>query len=484
MTIASVHRVLLCLLLLAPLLGLRTLRAEGRLPTNADVQALLTPRIDPRTDLGMVVGLIDPDGTRVVMAGKAGPGGAPPLDGNTVFEIGSVTKVFTTSILADMVQRGEVRLEDPVQQYLPPTVRMPTRGGKSITLLDLATQTSGLPRMPGNFAPKDPSNPYADYTVQQMYDFLARYELTRDIGEKYEYSNLGVGLLGHALALKAGVSYEQLVTRRVLRPLGMHDTAIALTPSMKARLAAGHHATGVATSNWDLPTFAGAGALRSTVNDMLKFASANLSAGGPLGAALRQAQLPRRPAGSEEMDIGLAWHVRKRFDRPIVWHNGGTGGYHSFVGLDPKSGTAVVILHNSAASIDDLGFHLLDDRYQAADPAKLPKVRIPIPMTPAALDAYAGEYVILPGVAAIVARRGSTLLFNITGQAATEILPESETEFFLSAADVQVTFVREAAGRVTALVIHQNGRDTRATRKQGGLAAGTRAWAAALAPRG
>src|SRR5207244_7748295 len=149
---------------------------------------------------GIVVGLLDPSGARRIIA--------VGVDQAAVFEIGSITKTFTASILADMVDHGEVRLDDPVAKYLPPSVRVPSRNGKQITLLDLATQSSGLPRMPSNFTPKDSLNPYADYTVQQMYAFLSSYALTRDVGAEYEYSNLGVGLLGHALALKAGTSYE------------------------------------------------------------------------------------------------------------------------------------------------------------------------------------------------------------------------------------------------------------------------------------
>src|SRR5437016_11097706 len=143
-----------------------------------------------------------------------------------------------------MVDHGEVRLDDPVAKYLPSSVRVPSRNGRQITLLDLVTQSSGLPRMPSNFTPRDSMNPYADYSVQQLYAFLSSYQLTRDIGATYEYSNLGVGLLGHALALKAGTSYEQLVTRRVLIPLQMKETAITLTPALRARLALGHDGEG------------------------------------------------------------------------------------------------------------------------------------------------------------------------------------------------------------------------------------------------
>jgi CubicO group peptidase (beta-lactamase class C family) len=152
--------------------------------------------------VGIVVGMIGPDGRKVVSYGALEKGDPRALNGDTVFEIGSVTKVFTSLLLSDMVQRGQVALTDPVSKYLPAGVKMPQRNGKQITLLDLATHTSGLPRIPGNFKPKDPANPYADYSVAQLYEFLASYELPRDIGAQYEYSNLGGGLLGHVTAVR------------------------------------------------------------------------------------------------------------------------------------------------------------------------------------------------------------------------------------------------------------------------------------------
>ena len=130
-----------------------------------------------------------------------------------------MTKVFTSLLLMDMTRHGEIALTDPVSKYLPASVKVPERNNRKITLADLSTQSSGLPRMPTNFAPKDQMNPYADYSVQQMYDFLSGYQLTRDIGSQYEYSNLGVGLLGHVLSLRAGTSYEALVRSRICDPL-------------------------------------------------------------------------------------------------------------------------------------------------------------------------------------------------------------------------------------------------------------------------
>src|SRR5258706_527568 len=280
------------------------LQGQALAPDSA-VKRILQERLGASPFRGIVVGLLDADGRRRVVAV-----GVPE---DRVFEIGSVTKTFTASILAAMVADGSVRLDDPVAKYLPATVRVPARNGRQITLVDLATQSSGLPRLPSNLAPPDSTNPYADYTVEQLYTFLSSYELPRDVGETYEYSNLGVGLLGHALARKAGMSYEELVRQRVLAPLGMRETAITLSPALRVRLAPGHDAEGHGVANWDLPTLARAGALRSTAVGLLTFLAANLdSSANPLARALRQTHVSRRSAGSATMTIGLARSEERR----------------------------------------------------------------------------------------------------------------------------------------------------------------------------
>ena len=193
--------------------------------SDAEIARILAERIDTqRQSVGIVVGVLEPGGRRVISHGSATKGEARRLDGETVFEIGSITKVFTALLLADAVERGEVALTEPVAKFLPASVRVPERG-RAITLGDLASHVSGLPRLPSNMTPKDANNPYADYTVEQLYAFLSTHQLGRDVGAQYEYSNLGGGLLGHVLALRAGMSYEALVEARITRPLGMTSTA-------------------------------------------------------------------------------------------------------------------------------------------------------------------------------------------------------------------------------------------------------------------
>lgn len=344
-------------LLIALCLAAPSVAAQGI--ADSTVQRLLRQRVDSGRNPGIVAGILEENRLRVITYGRSGaPDGK--LDGNTLFEIGSITKAFTGTLLAEMVRRGELRLDTPVASLLPAAVRIPGRGGRQITLEDLSTQFSGLPRLPANLAPKDMRNPYADYTVEHMYEFLSAYTLPRDIGAQFEYSNLGVGLLGHALALRAGMSYEALVTARVLEPLGLSDTRVTLTPDLRRRLAQGHGADGRPAQNWDIPAMAGAGALRSTANDMLKFAMHALAAGSPLRAAFDQAMQPRRDVQPDASSrIGLNWITTRTGPIEITWHNGGTGGYRSYLGLDRANGRAVIMLTNSANGVDDIGRQIL-----------------------------------------------------------------------------------------------------------------------------
>ena len=340
------------------LLGAVALALVAAAPDEATLHGLIKARVDAGKNVGIVVGTVDAGGKKTIAAyGNPGPG-ALPLDADSVFEIGSITKVFTAIILADMAERGQVKLDDPIAMYLPKNMRVPERSGKKITLIDLSTQTSGLPRMPDNFKPSDVRNPYKDYTVEQLYDFLSRHELRRDPGALFEYSNLGVGLLGHVLTLAAKKPYEQLVKERILDPLDMDHTAITLTPWMQQHLARGHNTANEPVSNWDVGVLGAAGALRSTMNDMLKFAHANLQTKGRLQQVMQKTHVERAPA-LKGGGIGMNWIIRGLDGQEVIWHNGGTGGYRTWMGVDQKKGLAAVVLTNSAHGADDLGFALL-----------------------------------------------------------------------------------------------------------------------------
>jgi len=425
--------------------------------SDADIQALVQSRVDEKRTVGIVVGVMEADGsTRIFAAGEAGPD-AQPLGERSVFEIGSITKAFTAILLADMVAKGEVAFDDPVAKFLPEgEVTMPTRGGKEITLLDLSTHRSALPRMPDNFAPADATNPYADYTIDQMYEFLSNHKLRRDIGAEAEYSNLGVGLLGHVLVRVNGSSYEELARERILDPLGMSETAITLSDSMRHWLVKGHDQTGNVVSNWDIAALEGAGALRSKVNDLLKFIAANT---GPAESSLEEAMRVShevRNSFSGNMDIGLNWIILNTGDDKVIWHNGGTGGYHAFAGFDPDRGVGAVVLTNSSHDTDDIGMHLINSNIPLREP---PAERTEVEVSADILETYVGDYQLAPNFILTITVEDGTIWGQATGQSNFRIFPESETEFFYKVVDAKITFEVDESGSVAGLVLHQGGAD-------------------------
>jgi CubicO group peptidase (beta-lactamase class C family) len=443
--------------------------AFAQLPSDAEIRKILADRVGAENlGIGLVAGVIDANGRRVIAYGSLAKNDTRRLDGSTIFEIGSISKVFTSLLLTDMARHGELSPTDPVAKYLPADVKVPERNGRQITLADLSTQSSGLPRLPANLHPKDLDNPYADYTVHQMYDFLSGYELTRDIGSQYEYSNLGVGLLGHVLSLVAGKDYETLVRTRIADPLGMTSTRVTLTPEMKARYAAGHSATLNPVPSWDIPTLAGAVALRSTANDLLIFLAANLGyTPTPLAQAMADQISIRRPAGPD-MQIAYGWHVQTGDGSSIFWHNGGTGGFRSYIGFDPKVGAGVVVLSNlsDTAGPDDIGRHLLNPKYPLAQ-VPHPVEHTEITLDPKLFDRYVGAYSLGMYALLTVSRDGDRYFAQLAGQPALEIFPESERRFFYKTVDAQLAFDGNAEAATTQVTLHQNGRDQVAPRLTG-----------------
>jgi CubicO group peptidase (beta-lactamase class C family) len=335
---------------------------------KAEIDRLVQPLIKDKKVIGLVVGVVNEKGQQVHGYGKVDRDSSKAPVGETLFEIGSATKAFTGLLLADMARSGSVKVNDPVRVYLPEEAKVPERNGKEITLLDLATHTSGLPRVPPGFGlyilltPKGMDNPYAQYTDKLLYKSLAGYELPRAIGSKYDYSNLGMGLLGHALACRAKTSYERLLVKRLFEPLQMKDTRITLSSEQHWRLARGHSKAGEPVASWDFDVLAGAGALRSTANDLLTFLAANLGLKKTkLQEAMEMSHKPQKDIDDKGFRIALGWHILplEGTGMQAVWHNGETAGYHAFMGINKQTRTGVVVLANTAYSIDRIGFDLL-----------------------------------------------------------------------------------------------------------------------------
>ena len=273
-------------------------------PSDDEIQKILAERIGKSDgDIGIIVGVIEPEGRRIVSLGHRKSGDSRPLDGDTVFEIGSVTKVFTALLLADMVGKNEVALSDAVAKYLPPDIKVPSRSRRVITVVDLATHTSGLPFMPENAPPlNDPAA--AKYSVADLKRYVANYKLKRDIGSEWEYSNIGYWILSEALSFRAGNDFENLVRKRVIAPLNLTNTDFALSPQMKADLAVGHDAAlQTAPAVFTLGVYAimpAAGSLYSTTNDLLRVVSVAMGyEQSPLSPAIKTTVMTRRPLAAQ-----------------------------------------------------------------------------------------------------------------------------------------------------------------------------------------
>ncbi len=323
--------------------------------------------------VGLVVGVIEGGERRVYGYGSVDMDRGDVPDGRTIFEVGSISKAFTGTLLAIAAERGEVALNDPLTRHLPDHVRIKELKREPVTLLDLATHTADFPRVPPNFDPKDWDNPYASYTQEKLFEFLDDRRLDHKKGTGYKYSNLGMGCLGHVLGLKAGSYYEGILIERICEPLGLSDTRVRLNAEQESRFAAAYEKYGKRAKHWDFDALAGAGGVRSTADDMLRFLDANMErdqefrlvAQGPaqvdehMTRAFRAARKERVHVNGL-IHIGLAWHLRIPEDEPrAVMHNGQTAGHHAFAAFHPEEGSGVVVLANTAYDIDPIGIEIM-----------------------------------------------------------------------------------------------------------------------------
>jgi D-alanyl-D-alanine-carboxypeptidase/D-alanyl-D-alanine-endopeptidase len=408
----------------------------------------LKARVDNDYNVGIVVAIINGYNVEYFNYGKTAITNGTDVDQNSVFEIGSISKVFTTIILEDKIIKGELSLDDPISKYLPDTLIVPSSNDEVITLRHLATHTSGLPRMPSNFAPKDMSNPFADYTNEKLYAFLSGYQIT-SIGTKSEYSNLGMGLLGHILELQSGKTFEELVVETIAKPLKMDYTAVTISESMATNLAKGH-AGSTEVANWDFKSMAGAGGLKSNANGMVKFIQANM---GVLDSDLYNAmQLTHQSAfkdASNDFEIGLAWHYED--DNKIIWHNGQTGGYHSFAGFIKGTDKGVVILTNTAENVGAVGFNILGISKTLRD------IKVTLIIAPEILETYAGKYELAPGVILQVITKDGHLFAQLSGQSQFELHASGENSFYYKVVKATVEFNTNDNGTIDSLTLLQNG---------------------------
>lgn len=340
--------------------------AEPSATPHAQVHQSLQPLIDAKQLAGVAVGLYHDGQSQVVGLGETRLGNGRPPSGDTLFETGSITKVFTGTLLALADQSGRLQESTPLRELLPAGITVPQLGEEPIRLKHLAAHTSGLPRIPDNMHPKDIADPYAGYDEAMLFAFLDTHTLRRTAGTEYEYSNLAAGLLGQLLARAWKTDYASLVQEQLFEPLHMKDTRVVLSPAQEARFATGYRAGGLfqqlkAHKPWDFAVLAGAGGVRSSVDDLLLWVRACLGEGPPaIVAAIAYAAQPRfdLPGGGA---VGLGWHRMPLGEGlpTVIWHNGETGGYHAFLGFVPEWKAGIVVLGNSAFNFDGQALEIL-----------------------------------------------------------------------------------------------------------------------------
>lgn len=417
-----------------------------------EVGDLVKPLMDGDWTVGLMVGLASAQGVEFYAFGKTAATGAAP-DQDTLFEIASITKTFTSLMLAQMVKEGAVTLSQPVQALLPAAkVTVPTYGGKEITLQHLSTHTSGLPYMPTNHTPKDPRLPFADYNVTQLYAMLNGYTLTRAPGATWEYNNLAVGLLGHALSLKDAKTYEAMLAARITGPLKLKDTAITLSAAQTQRLAQGHDCDLKVAPHSKFDVMAPAGALRSSARDLLAYVEAQAGLAQSSMAAVMAETHRTQHSGPPTM--GLGWIIN---EGRYHWHNGGVRGFESFCGFDKQARVAVVVLANSNSAwqpVTNLGLAALAMMAkQSYQPPSLPAT---LTVPTATLDLYAGTYKSAAGYQAVVKRTGSALYLTLTltqsiGTSTYRMYASATDKFYLRAAKVGITFTKDSKGIYSSL---------------------------------
>ncbi|MCX5743709.1 MAG: serine hydrolase [Proteobacteria bacterium] len=405
-------------------------------PHRDAIAAQIKPFLDADIASGLVVGIYD-NGRREIYGFGNGPNSKRP-DGRTIYELGSVTKVYTSLLFADAIQRREVELDTRLSALLPPGVTAPTKDNVDITLAHLALHSSGLPRLPPTIANAPTStDPYAKYGEDALYADLVHTPLAVTPGETIAYSNFGAGVLGFVLGKKLAPTggFGKALTDRVLVPLALTDTHLKIPAADLGRRAVGTEDDLLAVPSWTFDALAGAGALVSTARDQLTLIDAELDAAiggdGPLRRAMKLSQEPRleNPSSNE----GLGWQIDAT---GRYWHNGGTGGFHAFVGFDPKTRRGVVILASTASSLVD---RLADTVYGVLDGTAKPPPKLALAGD---LAAYAGTYELEGEKLAIVAA-GNRLYIEGRGEPKHRLVPVSDHEFWIEALQAVAIFERD-----------------------------------------
>lgn len=452
-------------LVTAALAVFASMSAAQPLP-QAKLQALLAQRVDQhKKAIGIAAFVVDENGVRFAVHGSQNANQNIPVSPDTLFEIGSITKTFTGLLLAEMVVRGAVKLEDPVERFLPEKITLRDSTGAPIRLIDLATHRSGLPRLPSDFSPRDAANPYADYDEKSLLASLRTLEDNR-VGlrdAKHEYSNFGFGVLGYALGRAEGSNYSTALQKRVLDPLRLSSTFLVVPANAQHRFSDGHDEKLKTVPHWDFDTLAGLGALRMSVRDLAQYAQAALGLEkSPLSAAFALATQMHAKTSNGTNTIGLAWIRGKLNGREVLNHDGGTYGFSSTLMLDTTRKHASGAIANTFSPVNDIGLHALESAIPPTDFST--KNQPSIVLAPAALSEMAGVYRLTSAMDITISARGNQLFAQATGQGEIELFAQTASKFFAKVAPIVMEFAERQEGKAPSLLLLQGGQKMLAPR--------------------
>lgn len=449
-------------------------------PSDARVREILAQRIDvDKQAVGIAVALTDGTNMRFVTHGHTSLNKNEAITADTLFDVGSITKTFTTLLLADMVIKGEVKLDDPVERWLPQGMlglKLRDHTGAPIRLLDLATHRSGLPRMPNNMVNGTPHDPYVDYREQQLLLFLKEREVmvesdggktTKKRDEAYAYSNLGLGLLGYTLARAANTTYSNLLQTRVLTPLGLTSTFLTVPRSETGRYSAGHYLDKGVTlrgaRHWRFDVIAPAGALAMSAKDIARYGQA---ASGAIDTPLREAfELTQKRYGdgiSPMNPTGLAWILAPLNGRTVVNHDGMTGGFAASLWVDPERKSSVAVLGNASVAVLDIGLHLMEPSIPLKNLAAMRATAVAVDAK--TMAQYVGTYALTQTFSVTIRLRDGKLFAQATGQGEFEIFGKNNTTFFARITPLEIVFEDVKDGKAASFSLTQGGNTRKATR--------------------
>ena len=431
-------------------------------PSDRETREILDAAIREGRSPALAAVLITPGEVRFLSArSESGPMVGP----DSVFEIGSCTKVFTGLLLALTETSGRAGPRTTLRQALP-QLQFATKQTGRITLGELTAHDSGLPRMPSNWIPKDQDDPYADYGPDELLEFLAAYQPDPTKTPSYLYSNLGAGLLGFAISETEGRSYSDLIQDRILAPLGMGDSFVAIPEGSGGSIVQGHDASGRPVPAWGFNALAGAEALKSSPRDLAVFLQAQLDPDSTsLEKGIRRSHHELGPGPAKPVAMAYGWHRLALGNQTLFMHDGGTGGHRSFMGFNPATGRGVVLLSAMSRDISDMGLHLL---CSAIPVRELPKI---VELPPEQLRRYVGDYLLFPDTpdwrtVLRVVRYDEGLSMRAEGDLeSVPLVPVDEKMFiFKHRDDGAVRFESDDTGRIVRLKLLTPGEENSAER--------------------